>query len=382
MVYNLSIKTNKWNKFPWCDDLKVYMDGKEIISPQFAKGKYFFFIYLGNNRALKFIHHRRIADPVSEIEKTIEIQKLFHKNDISFDCEEKVETVIVEDLETKQTVEYRGYITGTAIDNSGYDRINCENDWYRNDEFMQSVIKVCADNGIKRSRLGSDLWKRKNYIISNGDVRYVDIDPKFYYDMDESLKKEIIDNGQFPFHRRKCQYQSIEDESMPGIRDMLHRYEILSLPHSFQDKTVLDIGCNLGMICIMSKKKGARFCAGIDIQEEAITAANKYLDAKKYKDVQLMTYDINNGLEGVKPLLKENKFDYVFALSILKHVDQKALFDIINFYTKEICWFEGHNKQSKEKIQKILEDNIECKEIKFLGYTTDRGVRPNFIIKK
>ena len=55
-----------------------------------------------------------------------------------------------------------------------------------------------------------------------------------------------------------------------------------------------------------------------------------------------------NGLEKLISLIGIEKFDYVFALSVWKHVNKKKLYDIINYYCREICWFEGHNKQTKD----------------------------------
>ena len=188
---------------------------------------------------------------------------------------------------------------------------------------------------------------------------------------------EIIKKGQFPYGRRKYQYQSIEEENMVGIRNMEHRYSVLDLP-SFEGKTVLDIGCSLGMVCVMASKSGAKKCVGIDNNIDTIEVAKKYVDMKGYRNINLLSYDIDKGVEGLMSLVGFESFDYVFALSILKHVKQKALFDIINFYTKEICWFEGHNRQETKKIKKLLEDNLNFKYIDFLGYTNDRGIRPNF----
>ena len=195
------------------------------------------------------------------------------------------------------------------------------------------------------------------------------------------MLSEIVKKGQFPYGRRKYQYQSIEDEDMVGIRNMEHRYSVLDLP-SFEGKTVLDIGCNLGMVCVMASKSGAKKCVGIDNSIDTIEVAKKYVAVKGYKNINLLSYDINEGVEGLMSVVGYETFDYVFALSIFKHVKHKALFDIINFYTKIACWFEGHNRQDAKKIKKLLEDNLNFKQINFLGYTNDRGLRPNFELKK
>jgi len=169
---------------------------------------------------------------------------------------------------------------------------------------------------------------------------------------------------------------------MRGIRDMKSRYFILNLPDSFKGKRVLDIGCNLGMVCKMASDKGSERCVGLDFCKETIEVAQKYIKSKKYNNINLFSFDINDGLERLISLIGDEKFDYVFALSIWKHVDKKKLYDIINFYCKEKCWFEGHNKQTKEFFEIELLKNLKFNKIEFLGYTKDRGKRVNFILKK
>ena len=198
--------------------------------------------------------------------------------------------------------------------------------------------------------------------------------------MEQSLKEEIIEEGQFPYKKRKYQYQSIEEEAMIGIRNMEYRYSILDLPEDFTGKTVLDLGCSLGMVCVMAKLRKSDFCVGIDNNENTIKVGQKYIKEKNYKNIELFVYDINSGIDKLKHLIGDQKFDYVFALSILKHVNSKHLFEIINFYTKDTCWFEGHSKQSETNIEQLLVKNLIFKELEFLGCTTDRGTRPNFRI--
>ena len=64
---------------------------------------------------------------------------------------------------------------------------------------------------------------------------------------DEKLRKEIIDYTQWPYGKREVQYQTV-DSSLPGIRNMEHRYDIIGFPKSFNGETVIDIGCNIGII--------------------------------------------------------------------------------------------------------------------------------------
>ena len=134
--------------------------------------------------------------------------------------------------------------------------------------------------------------------------------------MDIDLKKEIVENAQFPFGKRDVQYQSLD--GMSGIRDMKHRFEVMGFPESFDGETVIDIGCSIGAICFEAKRRGAKRVVGIDYRKETIEVGKKL--AKEYGlDVELYTFDINDGLDKLKTIIGNDKFDHTFALAIWTH---------------------------------------------------------------
>ena len=144
---------------------------------------------------------------------------------------------------------------------------------------------------------------------------------------DQKLRQEIIDKTQWPYGAREVQYQTV-DPSLPGIRDMEHRYEIMDFPKSFKGETVIDIGCNIGMICFDAKRRGAKRVVGVDYRPETIEVAKK-LSLELELDVEFYVFDVNEGLETLKSLIGEDQFDHTFALSIWGHVDKPKLADII-----------------------------------------------------
>ena len=197
---------------------------------------------------------------------------------------------------------------------------------------------------------------------------------------DEELRKEIIDYTQWPYGQREFQYQTV-DSTLPGIRNMEHRYDIIGFPESFNGETVIDIGCNIGMICFDAKRRGAKRVVGIDYKEETIEVAKK-LAIELNLDVEFYTFDINDGLEKLKSIIGVDKFDHVFALSIWGHVDKLKLADIINHYLDKICWFEGHaagwTGDTKDKMDTELTQLLNFKAYEYLGETTDRNPRQNY----
>ncbi len=174
-------------------------------------------------------------------------------------------------------------------------------------------------------------------------------------------------------------YQSLDDADPRG-RDMHHRYRIMQFPESFEGASVLDIGCNIGRICVDARKRGAGRVAGIDFRRDVIAAMGRYYRDHGI-DVNLCCADINQGLEPLKAMIGDAPFDYVFVLSIWSHVDQKKLWEIINHYAGRVVLFEDNapsRVRSLDRIRSILSENLAFEEIAFLGFTTDRGVRAVF----
>jgi len=197
--------------------------------------------------------------------------------------------------------------------------------------------------------------------------------------MNEDLKQEIIKNAQWPYGQRPVQYQTI-DSSLPGIRNMEHRYRVMNFPSSFENETVLDIGCSAGVVCFDAKKRGATRVVGIDSHLPTIEVAKKL--AKEYDlDIEFYVYDINVGnLEEAKKIIGDKLFTHVFALSMWKHIDRQKIADLINFFTDKFCWWEGHANYTKD-IEKDLRKVFKFKNYEYLGDTTDRDRRPNFKLR-
>ena len=174
-------------------------------------------------------------------------------------------------------------------------------------------------------------------------------------------------------------YQSLDD-SDPRGRNMKHRYEVMKFPDSFENKTILDIGCNVGRICVDAKKRGASRAVGIDNRQDVVDVMARHFKEKGL-DIELYTFDINDGVKALESVMGPTPFDYVCALSIWSHVDKQKLWDVINAYCKDVCFFEDNapsRVKSLDRIEQILTQNLNFSQVDFLGFTTDRGVRAVF----
>ncbi|MFZ1985084.1 MAG: class I SAM-dependent methyltransferase [Desulfatitalea sp.] len=178
-------------------------------------------------------------------------------------------------------------------------------------------------------------------------------------------------------------YQSLDDSDYRA-RDMNHRYTMMKVPDSFENGSVLDIGCNIGRICVDATKRGASRAIGIDHRKDVVDAMNRHFQENRI-GVSLYTFDINDGVQALNSLIGPAPFEYVFVLSIWSHVDKQKLWDIINTYCSKVCYFEDNSPsrvRSLGELKHILTENLHFSRIEFMGFTTDRGVRAIYRLEK
>lgn len=68
------------------------------------------------------------------------------------------------------------------------------------------------------------------------------------------------------------------------VRTLSYRNAICNNPHLFKGKTVLDVGCGTGILCMFAAKAGAKKVIGVDMsniitQARTIVAANGFADS-------------------------------------------------------------------------------------------------------
>jgi len=153
-----------------------------------------------------------------------------------------------------------------------------------------------------------------------------------------------------------------------GIRDPLER--INAIPIDFENKTVLDLGCNNGgtLFAIADKIKQGW---GNDINPEAINIANSVVNDYKIPNLSFKVADLNNWKEENLP-----KTDILFALAIAKWIPTWK--DIIKYLDPKICVFEAHGK--KQMIPNQIEWlNSHFKKVDLLKEGYEDGKRKLFL---
>ena len=200
------------------------------------------------------------------------------------------------------------------------------------------------------------------------------------------------------YNKQNLPYQSMG--RMKGVRDTRRRLKVLKFPESFKGKTVLDIGCSTGIFCFEAYKRGAVRCVGVDYSYEPINIANT-LKTKLSKTIGLefIVCDLNKGIHNLLKLIGPFKYDYIFALSIWKHIYDDIFWNTIKLLCKDTCYLElnsihdgskhptvlkdiiRNNRKNKKVLRQIIMQKSGSKNVKFLGFAKDSGKRACFSIK-
>ena len=144
-------------------------------------------------------------------------------------------------------------------------------------------------------------------------------------------------------------YQAVPELHVPGQRDHRHRVKHMQLDGlDFHGKTVLDIGCNLGVMCREAVDRGAKRVVGVDWKRcEIWREVNNWLG---YWNIDIVQATLPAQVERIWAETGTKQFDIVFALAIVQHMDggyQPWIADL----TKEVLYLEGDRLPKGTKTQ-------------------------------
>lgn len=215
-----------------------------------------------------------------------------------------------------------------------------------------------------------DLENQDNYIGN----KYIDFHG-WEMDMDKFYiwLKELIGNqthwGHTNEQGKRYAYQDYDYEE--GKRRVDLRIKHLGIDTlDLKNKTVLDIGCNLGMMANYASENGAKRVAGVDLKP-VIEAADLYRTYKGYKTE--FYYDKLDS----KKLKDYGKFDVVFYLAMSYSLGFPSELSEI---TNEVLIYEGHEGEKESETGRKLKGLF--RDVRFNGFTFDRGKRPIFTCYK
>jgi hypothetical protein len=140
----------------------------------------------------------------------------------------------------------------------------------------QGLVKVTLPNGWNNEDFQIPKCNRNALVDVAGNFHYVDFQNFVLADYEAFLKRLAVTSVESThfgteslIRRGRFLYQSIPGVRLPARRNIQDRFSLISklmvaAGLSVQDRLVLDIGCNIGMMMGEYLKAGARWCHGWD----------------------------------------------------------------------------------------------------------------------
>lgn len=152
-------------------------------------------------------------------------------------------------------------------------------------------------------------------------------------------------------------------------RNTMARFEKFCIyENDIKNKTVLDVGSNIGGILLGLTRYGLKTGIGLEIDVEKVNFSNKLARFNKINDVNFFKQDIEeeNFIEEY-----DDKFQVVFCLAVLEHLkDKDSLFSFLSKVCLETLYLEGNENTSTSYVENKL-FIAGFKDITFLGFSAD-----------
>lgn len=199
-------------------------------------------------------------------------------------------------------------------------------------------------------------------------------------------------------------YQDIGGQEVKGHRNTKKRLKLLNFPKDLSGKTVLDLGCNMGAFCLEMIERNAHRVVGLDLSHSSINICQgikevKLKQDKRYKHLEYYVVNVNLGLNPLIHISRYQKFDYLLALSVWKHIYDSVFWQLIKSFVRIGVYLEmnatfdsrhlsqgqrnflNQNRKNPKVLKKYFLEKSGAKEVKFLGYAKDLGgKRGNYLI--
>jgi len=138
-----------------------------------------------------------------------------------------------------------------------------------------------------------------------------------------------------------------EGHHFPGERPWRERWNRLKNVSGYTGKTILELGCNMGLLSIhLLKEAGAAKCIGVDHDKKILKSA-KLISEVFEVNPELRQINFDSAKDWESDFLSY-KIDIVFALNVLNWVNDKDRF--LKFLSNfPVIIFEGHDTTEVER---------------------------------
>lgn len=242
-------------------------------------------------------------------------------------------------------------------------------------------------------------------IFSRSDMaisKIFKIDTKFFREKVEEVLKERLHKASLSFFTRRDSEDARHDLKMGLIystfdlqylkverryaqRDTKKRLVNFGVNSNIiKNKTVLDIGSNIGGIAFEIFKMYPRKIVCLEYDKNKIDVSNLIAKIHNFNNIFFYQNDVES--DSFKENFKEN-FDIVFCLSLIEHLRKKEdflrkVYEICN----EFFFLEGNSSTDRKNTIDLLL-KIGFKKVRFIGYSNDdrnkdNNNRPLFVCEK
>jgi SAM-dependent methyltransferase len=143
-----------------------------------------------------------------------------------------------------------------------------------------------------------------------------------------------------------------------------------------ENKTLVDLGCNVGLITTECAKKGAKYCLGIDSMTPVIDIAKFTAEEQGLKNIDFICHDFPDYFEEIV----SDKYDIALILSVGNYVETIGTLERL-CHIAPIWYVEPTNhpnhEHSKEEIKKWGQTELsKFGNVEFIRFTDyqDRGM--------
>jgi len=201
--------------------------------------------------------------------------------------------------------------------------------------------------------------------------------------------KEIQTLGKFwEKHFIECKDGIFE---IGGGRNKSELYETLLNKYydkeTFENKTILDIGCNAGGNLVELSKFNPKFLTGIDYSDFYLKQCNYIMRNKNIQNYSIFNYKFMDDFSYKKYENDLKKFDVIFCLGVIYHCRKKTVEDILKYLyncgKKVIMSSQTFNSSLRKNIDwdvsrktiELMVLNAGFSSIKVLTYKTDANYK-------
>ncbi|HYK21198.1 MAG TPA: hypothetical protein VEV42_10720 [Pyrinomonadaceae bacterium] len=233
---------------------------------------------------------------------------------------------------------------------------------------QRNLVKIILPSGFDDQEFQCPDCSGNAFMTVNGEFRYIDFQNFALTGYEDYLKSVALEAAEASHFGDKSilrggryLYQSVPGLNLPGKRNVETRVEALgalmnSAGVAVENRLVLDVGCNIGMMMAQYLKLGALWCHGWD-QEVVVPHTEKLLYALGCTRFSTTggVISVSTDLKGaLAPHLKQHLNGCVISyLAVRGHINWlNAL--------KEIPWafmiYEGHEGETTEQSLRYIEE--------------------------